>query len=398
MKDLISYKKIATLFFATVHMVIMSCSSEESEPIPVVNSFTELIEVLNTQPEEKRQAIIDLYFEGDLNFPIIENGTTVYFVCQSNAATSVSVAGDFTGWSQNLLANVAGTDLWYRKEVFETNARLDYKFVVNGITWILDPKNPNTVSGGFGPNSELAMPEYIQPLEILTKEGVTYGELVTNSISSSNTGKTYSLRILLPPSYDPLGNYPVAYFQDGSEYLSLAKTLTTIGNLIADGSIEPLIAVFVTPTDRNKEYAFDDRFKYTDFFVSELVPFIDESYATDPTANRRAVIGDSYGGNISAIISFKHPEVFGNCGLHSGAFQENGFDTNTIVMDGVQKDIRVASVWGSYEWGLFDNMRTVRDYLIDNGYDVYWKELPEGHSWGLWRATTDDMLIFFFPG
>jgi len=67
-------------------------------------------------------------------------------------------------------------------------------------------------------------------------------------------------------------------------------------------------------------------------------------------------------------------------------------------MDGIQKEIRVASVWGSYEGAsLPPNMHRVKDYLIENGYDVYWKELPEGHSWGLWRATLDEMLTFFFP-
>ena len=385
-------KKIAILFL----VAIACCTSEEPASVPVVNSFSELIEVLGTKPEEKRQDIVDLYFKEDKNFPVIENETIAYFVYQSKTATSVNVAGDFNGWSQNSLTNIAGTDLWYLAKTFEINARLDYKFVVDG-SWILDPKNPNTMSGGFGANSELAMPAYVQPSEILTREGVTYGELVTGSIASTNTGKTYGLKILLPPVYDPLASYPVVYFQDGSEYLSLAKASTTIGNLIADGNIESLIAVFVTPTNRNVEYAFADRFKYTDFFVNELVPYIDNSYATDPSARRRAVIGDSYGGNISAIISFKHPEVFGNCGLHSGAFQENGFDTNTIVMDGVKKEIRVASVWGSYEFGLAYNMIDVRDYLMEKEYDIYWKELPEGHSWGLWRATIDDMLIFFFP-
>jgi enterochelin esterase family protein len=35
--------------------------------------------------------------------------------------------------------------------------------------------------------------------------------------------------------------------------------------------------------------------------------------------------------------------------------------------------------------------------LQNNNYQLWWKELPEGHSWGLWRATLDDMLMFFFP-
>jgi enterochelin esterase family protein len=43
-------------------------------------------------------------------------------------------------------------------------------------------------------------------------------------------------------------------------------------------------------------------------------------------------------------------------------------------------------------------MRSFRDYLISAGYELDWLERPEGHSWGLWRATIDRMLEYFFPG
>ena len=42
-------------------------------------------------------------------------------------------------------------------------------------------------------------------------------------------------------------------------------------------------------------------------------------------------------------------------------------------------------------------MRALKDYLISASYEIDWLERPEGHSWGLWRATIDRMLIYFFP-
>ena len=104
------------------------------------------------------------------------------------------------------------TDLWYRKESFEPNARLDYKLVINGSRWILDPQNPNTIAGGFGSNSELAMPEYEQPWEIVEVEGVAKGSLISENFTSSNTGKTYEIQVYLPPGYDESQTYSVAYF------------------------------------------------------------------------------------------------------------------------------------------------------------------------------------------
>ncbi|MFO7525079.1 MAG: T9SS type A sorting domain-containing protein, partial [Ignavibacteriaceae bacterium] len=45
----------------------------------------------------------------------------------------------------------------------------------------------------------------------------------------------------------------------------------------------------------------------------------------------------------------------------------------------------------------FPELRTFRDFLIGNSYELDWLERPEGHSWGLWRASLDRMLEFFFP-
>lgn len=364
-----------------------------------IQSFSELLEFATTNPDslelqEQLENALD-----SKSFPLIESDTNVYFIYQGSAS-NVAIAGDFNRWNPSGydFTKLERTNIWYRKAIFESNARLDYKVVVNGSNWILDPKNPNRIPGGFGYNSELSMPEYQQPIEIQPREGVNEGSLETIEIPSQNTGKTYTIKVYLPTGYSSNKTYPVAYFQDGNDYLNLASTTVVIDNLIHDGAIKSMIGVFVVPTNRNVEYAFDDRFKYKDFFVSELVPTIDERYSTITNAADRAVIGDSYGGNISAIIAFSHPEIFGNCGIHSGAFQANNFNTNSIVMDGVKKDIKVASIWGTYEGAsLPNNMTNVKDYLVENNYDIFWKELPDGHSWGLWRATTDDMLTFFFP-
>jgi enterochelin esterase family protein len=108
-------------------------------------------------------------------------------------------------------------------------------------------------------------------------------------------------------------------------------------------------------------------------------------------------MGPSLGGNISALIAYNHPEVFGLCGLHSGAFQTNNFEAYNLIINGEVKDIKWSSIWGSYEGSLSQNMRDFRDALILKGYELDWLELPEGHGWGLWRATIDNVLKYFFP-
>lgn len=349
---------------------------------------------------ENRAGIVDSFMSAIPSFPYIED-PVAHFIYRGNAG-SVNVPGDANGWSGSgyPMTRLSTTDFWYTSQPFESDARLDYKFIIDGSSWILDPRNPKTVAGGFGPNSELAMPLYVQPWEIVYNPAIGHGRLESKSVYSVFRGVTYGVKIYLPPGYDSaLESYPAVYFQDGSEYINLGKSVNVIDNLIEGSAIRPLIGVFVTPTNRNEEYAGATRAQYMQFFAEELVHFVDSAYRTIPSPRYRGVIGDSYGGNISALISYNHPDLFGNCGIHSGAFQPNGYEAYYLIVNGgVKKDsLKYCSVWGTYESPLTQNMRAFRDSLVSQGYDLSWEERHEGHSWGLWRATTDLMLMNFFP-
>ena len=154
--------------------------------------------------------------------------------------------------------------------------------------------------------------------------------------------------------------------------------------------------MFVKPNNRDLEYAGSLRNQYRLFFVNELVPYIDANYKTKVDPKERLVMGLSYGGNISALISYNHPEVFGLCGLQSAQFSPNNYEAYFLIVNGPVKDIKWSSIWGTYD-GLYAIMRLFRDYLIGASYELDWLERPEAHSWGLWRATIDRMLEYFFP-
>ena len=347
----------------------------------------------------QKNTVIDSFitYHKAIRIPIAEDNFAI-FLYKGNVST-VSVAGDFNGWQPNLpMVKVAKSNFFYAAKIFEMNARLDYKFIVNSNNWYLDPLNPNTCTGGFGPNSELAMPEYVQPKEIKFDASIAHGKVELKTIFSTNVNTSYQVKIYLPPNYNSAESkvYPTVYFQDGFEYIDLASAVNVIDNLIASKKIEDIIAVFVRPNNRNEEYALSKRTQYRAFFVNELVPFIDSVYKTEQSPKRRLVLGDSYGGNISALICFYHPEIFGNCGLHSGAFQENNYEAYNLFISSPKKEVKFSMVWGTYE-SLYRNMRQFRDSLEAKKYTYNWSELPEGHSWGLWRANIDFMLEYIFP-
>lgn len=363
--------------------------------------FNSFLSYINSLPSENRQAVADSFYYNAkaIGIPFIEGDTNAVFLYRGTVS-KVNIAGDFNGWDygKGACSKIQSTNFFYLKKVFEPDARLDYKIVLNGSDWILDPANPNTVWGGFGPNSELTMPNYIQPWEINYNPSIAHGRKITTALYSALVGKNFSITIYLPPGYDShlQKRYPAAYFQDGAEYIDLASAVNVIDNLIDSNKIVPLIGVFVKPNNRNEEYAFGLREKYVRFFSEELVPYIDSLYRTVNEPQFRLVLGDSYGGNISALIAFRYPELFGNCGLHSAAFQPNNYEVYNLWVNADRKETKFYSVWGTYE-GLYANMRQFKDIMENKGYEFEWREYHEGHSWGLWRATIDLMLEYFFP-
>lgn len=381
-----------------IHKIIFGFSL--SLQIFAQSNFQNFLNSVNSAvTQEQKNAVIDSFitYARTKGIPYIENNVA-NFIYRGNA-TSVNIASDFNSWSPTAhsLIRLDGTNFFYLSRSFELNARLDYKFVINGTNWILDPENPKQISGGFGPNSELAMPDYVQPWEIKHKPNIKHGKVIQKNFFSNNLNGTYQVQIYLPPDYDSNNTaYPTVYFQDGAEYISLANAINVLDNLIDSNKIQPLIGVFVKPNNRNEEYAFSKRNQYRLFFVNELVPYIDSTYNTIKSPNKRLVMGDSYGGNISALISYNHPDIFGNCGLHSAAFQPNNYEAYNLIVQGLKQDIKFVSIWGSYE-SLFTNMRIFRDSCISKGYKFVSAEFPEGHSWGLWRATIDIILENIFP-
>ena len=106
--------------------------------------------------------------------------------------------------------------------------------------------------GGFGPNNELRMPNYVFPQETVHNPNVPSGAVTGNiNIASTNMGYNINYRVYTPAGYDTnhLSNLPVVYVTDGHEYLAdyLGSMAIVLDNLTATGQMQPTIAVFIDP-------------------------------------------------------------------------------------------------------------------------------------------------------
>jgi enterochelin esterase family protein len=380
-------KKINLLIFAVFAFSAISLSAQ---------SFDDFIQSLQALPIEERQNPVDSFMTANNQFPVLEFDSLCHFIFQGNAQ-SVSVPGDATGWNPSLanMANVEGTDFWYLSRIYEEDARLDYKFVLDNTNWITDPLNPNTVMGGFGPNSELAMPAYVQAPEIEFYPNIPHGTIFDTIFHSTFLGNSRIIKVYLPPDYNSTtDNYPLVLFHDGLEYLELASANNVFDYLIDENLMEPVIGIFVPPVNREPEYAGNLQDEFTSFIIEELMPWIDGRFRTKTPPQFRATAGASNGGNIALWLGLQHPEVFGKVAAYSSNVQ-------TSISSALQSepilDLKFYLDIGTYDISvLIPLVHNLRDILEDKGYEYEFQEWHEGHSWGNWRAHIDNALLFFF--
>ncbi|MBN2201881.1 hypothetical protein JW777_08015 [bacterium] len=354
---------------------------------------------LERLPQTDRRAAADsLFREGSgVTFPIVR-GDTAWFVYRSDSAKKVVLSGDFNRWhpTRDTLRPIPGSGLFVRPERFEPDARLDYKFCVDGKDWILDPLNPNTRTGGFGPNSEIAMSGYLSPPETAYDPSIPHGSLDSLVFRSPSLGNERAVSVYLPPGFSDqaCGMLPLLLVTDGGEYITLGSMRNILDYLIHSGAIPRIIAVFVNPLDRNREYWANP--DYERMLAVELVPWVETRYPTARTASHRGILGASLGGLTALDTFLSHPDVFGLCVSQSGAFWVD----HAVMVDRVRNveavSGRVSLDWGTYEPEIPELNKTVAVLLSERGARVRTAEFHEGHSWGSWRAHVGDALRFVF--
>ena len=387
------------------------------------NNFADFYERINKIDDvDSKQKLADEFYSSinKNNYPIFENDSTVVLLYKGDV-DSVGLLGDMGEWTNIIHMNrIDGTDLFFHRGHYEPDARMEYWLILKNNDELpsIDPLNQFIVRNGLGEFSELAMPLYTRHHffdKYIHGEKGSFESLIEKVIPSEFLNYNHTVHIYLPPGYESSDyKYPVVYFQDGKDYVEFAVAHWIIENLIKGNKIEPVIAVLVTPPNlhqpkipnRSTEYGMNDN--YVNFFVKELVPFIDNNFRTINSPDKRLVVGDSYGGLISLFIGFTNSEVFGNVYSQSGYHSFNKDSLIKLINDSDLKPINIYMDVGTYEHSVGANFlpESERDFLAGNrrmkkvleekGYNFKYAEYHEGHTWGNWRRHLIDALIYFF--
>lgn len=336
--------------------------------------------------------------------PLIEPGSRKGFNCATflfrGAARDVALAGFMNGFSaeKDFLARVPETDLFFFSQEYPSDARIEYKFAVDG-TMTLDPLNPRTLAFGRGVNSVAAMPAYIPPPEIEPDPHAAKGVVEEVTIASKQPGMTRNVTVYLPAGYESsMQQYPVLYLNDAFGVLKFGRIVTILDNLIAWKKVPPLIVVLVPfVKDRTAEHSMNPTVEA--FFADELVPAIDARFRTLQSPDQRGVGGISAGATAALSLAIRRPDIFGNCIAQSTAISL--VPLIQLARTGPARPIAVYFDVGCFETDFYgrdlvDSTRRLRDALRAHGCRVFYQEVSDGHGWANWRARTRDALTFLF--
>lgn len=401
---------VRTLLSLSCAFILTTVSAQDYSPF--TSQVNELVRACSSSDDATRQTQIDAAWNklrSTNELPLVANDSVAFFY-QGDART-VEWTGDFNQWNYdttfpNKGKRIGFSNIWLLKAAFPRDARLDYKILINGTQWLLDPENKHQQWSGVGGgsvNSELRMPQW-KPDDLLrANNSIARGTVSSDHIFfSKKLGYQISYDVYLPANHQPGEKLPVVYVTDGYEYRhqNMGNMVTVLDNLIGAKKIKPIAAVFIDhrdPVNRTNNRRMEElamNAKYLSFFTDEFIPLVESNYPIAAGSANRAILGNSMGGLNSAYFVFSRPDVFSMAGIQSPAF----YTRPQIYQLCEQSDgtpIKISMTSGTI-YDTSAGSRKMKDVLESISCKYTYREVNEGHSWGNWRNLIDDILIDFF--
>jgi len=193
---------------------------------------------------------------------------------------------------------------------------------------------------------------------------------------------TRQVQVYLPNGYVAGTESPFIVVQDGSSYVNRLRPV--LDNMIADGRLPRLIAVFVNPgpgdgpgSQRGLEYdTVSDT--YVNFVETELLPKVASDYGARFTTNPegRSSFGCSSGGAAAFTMGWFRPDLYRRIVTYSGTFTNQASSTayphgawgyhETLIPSSDAKPLRVFLEVGSNDNGATAPASGFRNWVLAN--------------------------------
>ncbi len=225
------------------------------------------------------------------------------------------------------------------------------------------------------------------------------GKIERHQINSSLLPAPLAFLVYLPPCYTskPATRYPVLYFlhgmhSDDTQWVRIGAT-TTADQLISSKQAPPFLIVM--PNEVNNTVDVDDT-GFGNAVVTELVPWIDQNYATCTDSVCRAIGGLSRGSGWALRLGLMNWQVFGAIGSHS----ISPFDGDYYLVPGWLKAIQPGQLprlyidMGTYDISLQNAIQMEALFTKDN-VPHEWHQFVGYHNEDYWHAHVADYLRWY---
>jgi enterochelin esterase-like enzyme len=294
--------------------------------------------------------------------------------------------------------------------------------------------------GGFGgpielgPDDKQVFPEPPAGFDV-RRDNINHGEIAVVRYDSKSLGTHRQMRVYTPPGYSTARKYPIIYLLHGIggndlEWIHACHADIILDNLIADGKITPMVAVFpngnssvtanagsefpgeatgarggepaaapgapaasgalgAAPGGRGGRGMNMDAWltPFENDLLKDIIPYIDSHYSVYTDRDHRTLAGLSMGGGQSLNIGLVHPEVFAYVGGFSSA-PDTKSPPNVLVPDpSVPRQLKLIWLSSGNQDGLIRIGRGVHDYLKENGVAHIWNVDGHAHDNPEWSAN-----------
>ena len=155
------------------------------------------------------------------------------------------------------------------------------------------------------------------------------GQINCDALKSKVLAEDVHYCVSLPAGYESaiadhnFRGYPILYFLHGLGENEQTLFKTGGWNLVEDLRQQKKIGdfVIVTPEAKGSFYinSADGKVRYSDFFLHELMPYIERKYHVRSERTARGVSGISMGGYGALRMAFAHPELFSSVSAEGAA-------------------------------------------------------------------------------
>jgi S-formylglutathione hydrolase FrmB len=194
------------------------------------------------------------------------------------------------------------------------------------------------------------------------------GRIDCSTFTSSILHRAVRYCVMLPSSYEKETSkkYPVLYFLHGLG--ENEQTLLRSGGwgLIEDLRQQHRVGDFLMVSPEGWDSFFinsADGHRYSDFFLSEFLPYVETHYRVIRNRTARGVTGLSMGGYGALRFAFAHAELFGSVSAQSAALiTDSPSELNT--------ELRGTGPLGRLLGGVFGNPVNIAHWQQNNPFDL----------------------------